>query len=151
MSIFNTGKVCLFSKISGVVTYQGKPAANALLIRTVNLSRDKIDKTWTDENGYFEMPAVFVRTITKLLPQEFAAQQVIDVDFDGEQYNIWSGVKRIPEENAEARGESLVVRCELTQERTLKQVNSGPIFSRCIWGAEPDSSNAHIWSSFDYE
>lgn len=141
MSILDAGKVCLFSKISGVITYQGKPVANARLTRTAGLSKDKTDETRTDENGYFEMPAVFERTITKFLPQEFVAKQVIVVDYDNQQYDIWSGVKRTPDENAEARGESLEVSCELTQEKNLKQVNHSPIISRCIWAAEPDQSD----------
>ena len=77
MVILDTGKVSLFSKISGVVTFEGKLVANALLIRTASLSKDKVDETRTDENSYFEMPAVFERTITKFLPQEFVAKQVI--------------------------------------------------------------------------
>lgn len=138
MSILDTGKVCLFSKISGVITYEGKPVTNALLTRTASLSKNKTDETRTDENGHFEMPAVFERTITKFLPQEFVAKQVISVEFNNQNYDIWSGVKRTPEENAESRGTSLEVRCELTQEKTLKQVNNNPIISRCTWAAEPD-------------
>lgn len=141
MSILDAGKVCLFSKISGVITYNGKPVANALLTRTAALSKDRVDQTRTDENGHFEMPAVFERTITKFLPQEFAAQQVIVIDHNDQQYDIWSGVKRTPEENAESRGSSLEVTCELTQEKTLKQVNSNPIISRCTWAAEPDETD----------
>lgn len=138
MSILDTGKVCLFSKISGVVTYKGKPAANALLTRTAGLSKDRFDKVRTDENGYFEMPAIFERTITKFLPQEFVAKQVIVVNYNDQKFDIWSGVKRTPEENSEARGKNLVVSCELTHEKNLKQVNNNPIISRCTWAAEPD-------------
>ncbi len=151
MSILATGKVCLFSKISGVITFEGKPVANALLTRTASLSKDKVDQTRTDENGYFEMPAVFERTITKFLPQEFVAKQVISVEFNNQNYDIWSGVKRTPEENAESRGENLQVSCELTQEKTLKQVNNNPIIGRCIWETEPDPDNSDIWSAFDPE
>ncbi len=152
MSILDTGKVCLFSKISGVITFEGKPVANALLTRTASLSKDKVDQTRTDENGHFEMPAVFERTITKFLPQEFVAKQVISVEFNNQTYDIWSGVKRTPEENAESRGKPLVVSCELTQaDLELIEVNGGPIFSRCTWGVEPDPDNSDIWSTFDPE
>ena len=152
MSILDAGKVCLFSKISGVVTFEGKPAANALLTRTASLSRDKVDKTRTDENGYFEMPAVFERTITKFLPQEFVARQVIVVNYNNQKYDIWSGVKRTEEENAEARGKPLVVSCDLTQqELDLIEVNGSPIFSRCKWDVDPDPSKTDLWTNFGQE
>lgn len=138
MGIFDAGKVCLFSRISGVITLNGVPAANAHVVRTVNLSRDKVDETYTDENGYFEMPAVFQRTITKFLPQEFAASQHIAVHYGGKEYKMWSAVKRDPSENAESRGKDLVVRCELNSEETLIKVNNSPIFSLCEWNVEPD-------------
>lgn len=152
MSILDAGKVCLFSKISGVITFNGDPVANALLTRTAALSKDRVDQTRTDENGYFELPAVFERTITKFLPQEFVAKQVIVVDYNNQQYDIWSGVKRTPEENAEARGKPIVVSCKLNQaELSLIEVNGGPIFSRCTWDVEPDPSVTDVWSSFDQE
>ncbi|MCR6652164.1 MAG: transthyretin-like family protein [Cellvibrionaceae bacterium] len=131
-------KSAFFSKISGVVTLDGKPAANAKITRTVNLNKDKVDYTYTDEKGYFEMPAVFQRTVTKFLPQEFVAKQDIVVQYDGNSYDIWSGVKRTPEENAEARGKTLNVQCELNSEKSFKQVNNSPYISRCTWPTEPD-------------
>lgn len=136
-NLFDVGKVCLFSKISGVITLDGIPAANAKVIRTVNLNKDKTDYTYTDENGYFEMPAVFQRTVTKFLPQEFVANQDIFVDYMNKNYRIWSSVKRTPEVNSESRGKDLVVECELNSEETLITVNNSPIFSLCKWNVEP--------------
>ncbi len=138
MSMFDAGKVCLFSKISGVITLNGKPAANAHIVRTANLSRDKVDETHTDENGYFEMPAVFQRTVTKFLPQEFTATQDIVVHYGGKEYKMWTAVKRNPSENAESKGKDLVVTCELNSDETLIKVNNSPIFSLCKWDVEPD-------------
>lgn len=138
MSMFDAGKVCLFSKISGVITLNGNPAANAHIVRTVNLSRNKVDETTTDANGYFEMPAVFQRTLTKFLPQEFTAKQEVAVHYEGKEYKIWRGVKRDPSENSEARGDDLKVTCELSNEEDLIIVNGAPIFSLCEWNVQPD-------------
>ncbi len=71
MAFADIGKVCLFSEISGVITLDGKPVANAKLVRTVNKEKDITDETTTDDKGYFKMPAVYERTITKFLPMEF--------------------------------------------------------------------------------
>jgi hypothetical protein len=84
------------------------------------------------------MPAIFERTVTKYLPQEFVAAQTIYVYVDGMKYKMWSGVKRKPEENIESRGKPLIVKCELSGEMDLKEVNNSPIFSLCKWEAEPD-------------
>lgn len=139
MSIADAGKVCLFSGISGVVTLDGKPAAGARLVRTVNREKDKSDETVTDATGHFSMPPMFERTITKFLPQEFVVSQKIEVIFAGETYELWNGVKRTAEENAESRGKPLVVSCELDlEEMNYIKVNGGPIFSRCTWDVKAD-------------
>lgn len=138
MTILDAGKVCLFSKISGVITLDGQPAANARITRTANLSSDKVDETYTDESGYFEMPAVFQRTVTRFLPQEFTAKQTINVEHNGNEYVIWRGVKRDPRENTEARGKYLEVTCDLNSDENFTIIGGAPIFSRCDWGVEAD-------------
>lgn len=138
MSLSTVGQVCLFSKMTGVITLNGEPVAGATLVRTVNLSGDQVDETITDENGNFELPAVFKRTLKKHLPQEFASNQDIVVHHDGEEYRIWSAVKRTPDENSESRGKPLIVSCELTSKESMIMVNKSPIFSLCTWDVEPD-------------
>lgn len=138
MGLADAGKVCLFSKMSGVITLGGQPVNNARLVRTVNLNKDIVDETTTDENGNFEFEAQFTRTITKFLPQEFVASQQIVVEYKGKEYEMWNGVKRKPEENVESRGKSLVVKCELNSEEKTITVNNSPIFSLCTWDVEPD-------------
>lgn len=141
MALSDVGKVCLFSEISGVITLDGKPVVNAKLIRTVNKEKDITDVTTTDEHGHFSMPAIFERTITKMLPMEFAVSQLIKVEYNNKEYSMWEGVKRKEEANSESRGKPLVVKCELNQETRLKQVNGNPIVSLCTWDAEPDKIN----------
>lgn len=138
MSIGDIGKVCLFSRMTGIIKLDGEPVVNARLVRTVDLSGSESDETTTDKNGMFEFPAVFSRTITKYLPQEFAVSQEIVVHYDGKEFRMWSAVKRKPEENTESRGKPLVVECELHREETMIKVNNSPIFSLCTWDVEPD-------------
>jgi hypothetical protein len=139
MTFFDAGKVCLFSKISGVITLDGKPAANAKIIRTVNLNKDKVDHTYTDENGHFEMPAVFQRTVTKFLPQEFVATQELQAKHKDKEYRIWYSVKRDSSENTESRGKPLVVTCELNSEERHFLINRSPMHTLCTWDVEPDA------------
>lgn len=141
MGLKDFGKVCLFSGMSGVIQMDGKPAANVRLVRA---AESKVDETTTDENGYFEFPPVFERTVAKYLPQEFTALQQIAAHYNGEEFELWTAVKRKPEENTEARGQPLVVQCDLSNERRLLKVNNSPIFSLCTWDVEPDPTE-DIW------
>lgn len=138
MSLGEVGKVCLFSAMSGTITLDGKPVANARLVRTGDRDGAIVDETVTDKNGNFEFPAMFERTITKFLPQEFVASQEIIVHYQNKQYEMWSAVKRKKEENVESRGKPLVVACELNAEQNLIMVNDSPIHSLCSWDVEPD-------------
>lgn len=142
VSFTDAGRVCLFSNMSGMITLNGEPVAGARLVRTVDLSKPQTDETTTDDNGRFEFPAVFTRTITKFLPQEFVSKQAIVVHHEGQEYRMWSGVKRKPEENTESRGKPLVVQCELTSEEKMISVNNSLIFSLCTWDVEADEPRA---------
>lgn len=145
MTVTDIGKVYLFSAISGTITADGKAAANVRLVRTAALGKTKTDETQTDENGYFEFPAIYERSITKFLPQEFVAKQDITAHYNGQEIKVWDGIKRKPEENVESRGKPLLVECELLTEEKLIIVNNGPIHSRCIWNVEPDASRRGLW------
>ena len=138
MGVNDFGKVCLFSKMAGVIKFDGEPVINARLVREVDLSGTETDETTTDESGYFEFPVVYKRTISKYLPQEFSSSQEITVHYNDKEYRMWSAVKRKPEENSESRGKPLVVDCELNREETMIKVNNSPIFSLCTWDVEPD-------------
>lgn len=138
MTLGDVGRVCLFSAISGTITLDGKPVANAHLVRTGDRDGPKVDETVTDANGHFAFPAMYERTITKFLPQEFVASQQIIVHYKEQEFEMWSAVKRQPEENVESRGKPLVVKCELNAEQNLIMVNGSPIHSLCTWDVEPD-------------
>lgn len=138
MGFFDAGKVCLFSGISGVITKDGKPVANARVVRTADRDGERKDETTTDDNGYFELPPMFERTVTKLLPMEFVTLQRINVIDGEEQYEIWRSIKRDPKENTEARGKKLEVVCEMLQEEKGIIVDGVVIHSKCTWDVEVD-------------
>ncbi|MGI9280809.1 MAG: DUF6795 domain-containing protein [Endozoicomonas sp.] len=138
MSILDIGKMCTFSKISGVILNNGEPVANATVIRETDYEKKFTDQTTTDENGYFEMPALFVRSIAKYLPQEFVVGQSIKVVIGDKEERIWFGVKRKKEENVESRGKPLIVTCDLTNDEEHLEVNGSLFIGKCRWDVEPD-------------
>lgn len=137
MSIFDTGKVCTFSSISGVILKDGKPAKNATIKRETDYQSVFTDQTTTDENGYFQMPALFERSLASMLPQQFAVSQYIYVTYEGEEYKIWMGVKFKKEENTESDGSPIQVTCELDSERKSTSVNGQNFITQCAWNVVP--------------
>ena len=133
-------KQCLFSSMTGVVNFEGKPAAGVKLVRMVNYNKDVFDETVTDEQGNFHFPAIFRNNYAGvILPMEFVVLQEITAHVNNEEVEMWSGTKRSPEENSESRGKPLIVKCDLSQpdvEGII--VNRNIIFSRCTWDVEPD-------------
>ncbi len=138
VGLTDIGKVCLFSAISGVITKDGQPVAHAKLIRTAKKERSHQDEITTDENGHFTFPAMYERSIAKYLPMEFVASQKIMVEYQGQIYKLWSGVKRKEEENTESRGKLLVVKCKLNSEEKDISVDGSIFFTLCTWNVEPD-------------
>ena len=137
-------KQCLFSEMTGVVSFEGKPAAGVKLVRLVNYDKDVFDETITDEEGNFHFPAVYRTSIlSKILPMEFVVYQNITAHFHNTEYEVWSATKRSPEENAESKGKALIVECNLSQpEVTFISVDGNLVHSRCTWDVEPDPSQA---------
>lgn len=99
-------KPCLFSPISGTITLNGEPAAGAKLIRTsgkAHTQGELVDTVTTEEQGQFEMPGVFEHVLlAKFLPMEFVASQKIIVEYQGQTYKLWAGIKREREVNSES-------------------------------------------------
>lgn len=141
MNIKDAGKQCLFSSIKGVITLNGKPVVGAKLIRTADRAKPRVDETKTNEKGYFEFPAVFERSVTKYLPQEFVAKQRIVVQYEGQEVEIWSAVKTRREENSESRGKALEVKCDLSNEWKMTMIGGDAFFGLCEWDVEPDEDD----------
>ena len=138
VSASNKSGVCTFSAISGHIYNQGKPVTNAKVIRTTDWQKKKVDETTTDDNGYFEMPAVFESSIANILPMEFVVAQTIEVVVDGVAMEFWSGVKRKKTENAEGQGNEVKVKCELSNDRVAIRVDGQPFITSCEWDVSPD-------------
>ena len=138
MSIFDVGKVCTFSQISGVILNHGEPVKNTIIVRRVDYQGDSEDETRTDDMGHFTMPSLFERSVTKLLPQEFVVGQSLLIQRDGELVEFHMGVKRKPEENVEGRGKALEVTCELTDEKVSFYVGGNAFVTKCKWEVEHD-------------
>jgi hypothetical protein len=89
------------------------------------------------------MPALFVRSIAKYLPQEFVVGQSIKVVVGDKEDQIWSGVKRKKEENTESRGEPLIVTCDLSNKKEIIRVNGSVFDGNITLGSSNTGKSVH--------
>lgn len=136
MSLIKGKEVYVFSAMEGTITYQGKPAAGAKIVRTVRWKDEKgeSDSTIVGENGEFSLPPM-KRTLRQILPSQFVAHQSIHVHFEGEDYHIWEMGKISEKENSELDGIPSNFRCELTEEFVGVDVRFGVLITSCKWDA----------------
>lgn len=133
MSIFDVGKTCVFSMVKAKLTKNGEPLKNIKVIRRWEWNNLKEDSTTTDINGYFEFPAIYEKSITRLLPVELVIAQGIYIIDNGEEKKIWSNSKREPGENAEFNGRPIAMSCEITDELKIHKEFGSRMRTLCKW------------------
>ncbi|TQV66927.1 carboxypeptidase regulatory-like domain-containing protein [Exilibacterium tricleocarpae] len=133
MSIFDVGKACVFSEVSGVVTYRGEPVPGATVRRIAKWQKEKQDSTTTDADGRFHFEPMYQRSAVKLIPAEFVAHQRLLIEHQGEEVLLWFTTKRSTEENSELNGKPLKFTCELTNEPRFDRNYRASIKTLCTW------------------
>ncbi len=133
-------KQCLFSEMTGVVNFEGKPAAGIKLVRMVDYNKKQYDETVTDEDGNFHFPAIYrTNIIGKFLPMQFVVNQKITAYKNDVEYLVWEATTMDSNANYEARGKALIVSCKLSlEEEDYIRINGNLIYSHCTWDVEPD-------------
>ena len=131
MGFLDAGKTCVFSQVEAKVTKNGEPVKGAKVIRRWEWNKPNQDETTTDENGRFQLPAVFEKSVSRLLPVELVIGQGMAIVVDGEEVGFWSNGKREPEENSEYGGEPMVLVCELTDEEELIEDYGSLMVTQC--------------------
>lgn len=133
MSLFDVGKTCVFSEVKVRLFKDGEPLKNVKVIRRWEWNELKEDSTVSDDSGYFEFPAVFEKSVSRLLPMELVIAQGLYVVENGEEQKIWSNSKREPEENAEFDGKAIDLVCEMTNEMKIYKDFGSRMRTLCTW------------------
>ncbi len=139
MAIFS-GKeeeVVLFSPMEGKLTFEGRPAARAKIIRNVSW-KDNVGETdifYADKNGNFSLP---IKSETeKISPlAQFVSHQKLFVHYQGNEYQIWGNGKLDKKKYTEFGGQPKNLRCELTQEPDRRDTKSGWVVTSCEWNLD---------------
>jgi len=134
MSLFDIGKICLFSDTVGQVVLNGEPIEGATIKRSVIWQNKTLeDTTVTDKSGNFHFNAKFTNSLSKFMPVEAVMTQNIVIQHNNNSYEAWKTNKRDFEENSELNGKPLNLICELSHESTVKEEGTQVIKGICQW------------------
>ncbi len=127
-------EVVLFSPLIGKITYQGKPAANAKIVRLVRWKDDagESDIFHTTANGEFSLP---IKTTNVRIPMlaEFVISQEVTVIYNGSEFDIWLKSTTDIDEYGGLGGNPKNLRCELTDEAVNQENFNGLFSTSCKW------------------
>lgn len=134
MSLLFGTEVVLFSPLEGKITYEGKPAANAKIVRLVRWkdTKGETDVFTADENGEFHIPVK--KANVRIGPlTEFVMSQSLHITYNGQETQVWGKSKRNTELYGELGGKPKNFRCELTDEVEYIDVPDGLFGTSCKW------------------
>lgn len=128
-------KSCVFSDIEAVITLNGKPVEGARIVRRWNWQSEKEDETMTDADGRFQFPAVYERSLVRLIPAEFVVAQSLTIYYESKEFPFWINSKREIELDSELAGRNLDFRCELTNDMEIHKIDVlSTLHTLCKWG-----------------
>ena len=132
--LFQAENYCLFSAMEGTLTFQGKPAAGAKVVRQIEVDKkEEPDVVIADEAGRFAFDTIN-RKIRQRLGEVVVGQEIF-VHYQGKEYGIWhlSKVDRTSEYE-EFGGRLVNVRCEITDELSYEvEIKKGFLVTSCVW------------------
>lgn len=135
MSIFNTGRACLFSSSKITITKDGRPIINSKVIRRWEWKEElKEDFSYTDDEGIVEFSAVKSISLSKALPVQFFVAQQLAVIIDNREEVFWENAKMNPSENSELEGSPLILSCDINDKERTYRIGSTELYTKCKWG-----------------
>ncbi|GLQ97848.1 DUF6795 domain-containing protein [Dyella mobilis] len=123
-------QLVLFSEVHGTVLINGRPVQGAELVETAAWSGNKraLQRTVTDENGAFSLPAMKHRAgLRRLITAQPTVLQDILINYQGVQYVAWQYAKFSYDANGELDGRPINLLCELTNPPTI----AGSLYGIC--------------------
>ncbi len=138
---FEFHDVHLSPEIEGIVTLKGHPLSNVVITRELTYGKEYLDKTVTDVEGRFSMPAVNIRSQIPGKPlDETRNRQVIVAEHEGKKYVLWYAVTDSIKPEISVVEKLEYMNCELSKSEKLqhftKQENPSfthNIHSVCRW------------------
>ncbi len=133
MSLFGT-EVVLFPYMQGKLTYQGKPAAGAKIVRHIIWKDEDGEKEvfYANENGDFDLPIKKDKLRIPMLG-EFVIAQQLSVTFYDTEYFIWYKGSSDFDKYSGLGGYLQNMRCEITDESVRINEFNALFTTSCKW------------------
>lgn len=122
--------------MQGKLTYKGKPAANAKIVRHLiwkDASGEK-ETFYSNENGEFSLPIKREKIKVPILGELVISQEIV-VYYKNQNFEIWGISKHNIEEYGELGGQLKNLRCELTDDLRFPEIPQGLFGTSCFWDA----------------
>lgn len=141
-SMFNKKpeEVVISSPFAGHIMLNGKPAVGAKVVRHLAWRDEKGEDeiTEVDESGYFAFPIkTDLVTVSKITT--FVINQQLRVEYQGQEYLIWTMGKGSKNLYGELGGKPQNFVCELSDDLERVEVDDGLLGTSCKWSSiEPE-------------
>ncbi|WP_051083128.1 DUF6795 domain-containing protein [Teredinibacter turnerae] len=134
------------SPLSGLLQKDGKPLPKTKIIRRLrwNSNEDGIEQEfYSDENGYFDLPA-HEETLEIPALVQFVAKTDLYAIIDGERDQFWFSSKMDKDMDSEFESTPLGVVCDLESEEFGVNINGGLCLTKCVWENMPKEDDPNV-------
>jgi hypothetical protein len=136
----STQTYVIFSPMKGVLLQDGKPLANAKIIRTLSWNdNDKklVEEFVTDEQGRFNL-TIHEEQLSLSMLSQFVGKADLEFETDAQRDYLWTSSKFYPEIYAETDGEVEDLVCDIAAEEIAVPMGPTSILTKCRWKNMPD-------------
>ncbi|MGM0433304.1 MAG: DUF6795 domain-containing protein [Pseudomonadota bacterium] len=87
---FKRYDVHLSPAVKGRILKDGEPVPDVKIFRELTYEKEYLDQTQTNDEGYFELPAKWIRSgIPGRMFDQTRIRQIVDAEKDGQSYLLW--------------------------------------------------------------
>jgi hypothetical protein len=130
----------IFSPMEGVLIKNGKPLANAIIIRRLKWNGNDdglVEEFTTDEQGLFSLSIHEEELSLSMLNQFVASTDLEVVTEKGSEY-LWTSSKFFPEIYSETNGKVVELVCDITSQEIAVPMGATSILTKCRWKDMPE-------------
>lgn len=128
------------SPLSGVLLRDGKPMANTRLLRRLTWNGNEegiLQEFRTDAEGRFELP-VHEEGLSLNFLTQFVSHSEVYVEEVSDEHLVWYSPKLMPEMYGETGGELKELRCDLSSEERVVNMEYSNLLTKCRWVGMPE-------------
>ncbi len=134
-----TENYVIISPMEGVLMQNGKPLVNTRITRRLRWNGNEeglIEDFLTDEQGRFSLP-IHEEALSLGMLSQFVGSAKLEVEIDGEVFDVWYNNKFEKEIFSESEGEISDLVCNLGNDEIVVKAGLSKIMTICRWKDMP--------------